>query len=74
MAFGRPTRYLVLDPKRIADQSAGSASDAWDAGITHANAVYCKRMHNLWYERCHPMGWGGGGGGGLGSWRGWSGK
>lgn len=42
MAFGRPTRYLILDPKRI-----GTPSRSWDAGITTGDKVYEKRMHNL---------------------------
>ncbi len=42
MAFGRPTRYLQLNPKRLID------AEAWDASLKHADAVYCKRMHNLW--------------------------
>lgn len=49
MAFGRPTRYLILDPKKITAPSKGSPTQAWNAGVEHGNSVYVKRMHNLMY-------------------------
>ena len=48
MAFGRPTRYLVLDTKRIADTRSSTGAEAWDDSVDVADAVYGKRMHNLW--------------------------
>lgn len=48
MAFGRPTRYLVLDPTRV----SGGAT-AYDEAVTKASAVYGTRMHNLCWDNCH---------------------
>ena len=47
MAFGRPTRYLILDPKKITAPSKASAAQSWNAGVDFGDAVYVKRMHNL---------------------------
>lgn len=46
MAFGRPTRYLLLDPKKMAGPS--KSSQGWDGSVEVGDAVYRKRMHNLW--------------------------
>lgn len=43
-AFGRPARYLRLDPRRAAD---------WDEGVSKASVVYGTRMHNLFCDNCH---------------------
>lgn len=48
MAFGRPTRYLILDPKKISAPSKPTGPQSWNAGLETGNAVYRKRMHNLW--------------------------
>lgn len=53
MAFGKPTRYLTLDPSKMGSASTAVLSDAWDASIDVGNGVYCKRMHNLCCDNCH---------------------
>lgn len=42
MAFGAPTRYLTLDPKK-------ARSGTFEAGLHVADEEYSHRMHNLWY-------------------------
>ena len=49
LAFGRPTRYLLLDPAKIKAQGDVSAIKRWNRGIRAGNKEYSKRMHNLWY-------------------------
>lgn len=49
MAFGRPTRYLVLDVSKVRN---GSALE-WDESISKASVVYGTRMHNLFWDNCH---------------------
>lgn len=49
MAFGRPSRYLVLDPKLIQAPTSPSIPQSWDASIAVGDSVYKKRMHNLMY-------------------------
>lgn len=46
MAFGRPTRYLQLDPARCSDEH-------WDEAVARASEIYSKRMHNLCCDNCH---------------------
>ena len=46
MAFGSPTRYLMLDPSEARDMD-------WDTGVGNGNAVYCQRMHNICLDNCH---------------------
>lgn len=48
MAFGRPTRYLILDQYKV---QGGSME--WDDSITKASIVYGTRMHNLFCDNCH---------------------
>jgi len=48
MAFGWPTRYLVLDP-----QKAKGGPSGWDAGVSKASDIYGGRMHNLCCDNCH---------------------
>lgn len=48
MAFGRPTRYLVLDPFKV---EGGSIE--WNEAISRASVVYGTRMHNLFCDNCH---------------------
>ena len=48
MAFGRPARYLVLDPRKV----PGGAND-WDESVSKASVVYGTRMHNLFWDNCH---------------------
>lgn len=48
MAFGRPTRYLVLDPFKV---EGGSVE--WNEAISRASVVYGTRMHNLFCDNCH---------------------
>lgn len=49
MAFGRPTRYLVLDVNGV---SNGNALE-WDECVSKASVVYGTRMHNLFWDNCH---------------------
>ncbi len=48
MAFGWPTRYLVMDPAKARDGVAG-----WDAKVAEASTIYEGRMHNLFCDNCH---------------------
>lgn len=49
MAFGRPTRYLILDVAKVRN---GSILE-WDEAISKASVVYGTRMHNLFWDNCH---------------------
>ena len=49
MAFGRPTRYLQLDP----GSKAQGGERGWDAGVIQACDKYKRRMHNLCCDNCH---------------------
>ncbi|CAM9716171.1 unnamed protein product [Scytosiphon promiscuus] len=46
MAFGRPTRYLRLDPDRC-------KGERWDEAVARSSETYSKRMHNLCCDNCH---------------------
>lgn len=46
MAFGAPTRYLTLDPKK-------ARSGTFEAGLHVADEEYSHRMHNLCCDNCH---------------------
>lgn len=46
MAFGRPTRYLILDTNHV------SAME-YDESISKASVEYGTRMHNLCWDNCH---------------------
>lgn len=52
MAFGKPTRYLTLDPNRVGRKEK-PAIQTWDEGVDRGNDVYCKRMHNICCDNCH---------------------
>jgi hypothetical protein len=59
-AFGRPVRYLQLDPRKAKksvlenDANGGGASGSpsteqnWDRAVDLGNQIYSRRMHNLW--------------------------
>lgn len=49
MAFGRPTRYLMLNLARVRN---GSILE-WDEAVSKASVVYGTRMHNLFWDNCH---------------------
>lgn len=49
MAFGRPTRFLMLDITKVPNSSACE----WDECISKASIVYGSRMHNLIWDNCH---------------------
>lgn len=49
MAFGRPTKYLQLDPYKV--HNGGSIE--WDECVSKASVVYGTRMHNLFCDNCH---------------------
>lgn len=49
MAFGSPTKYWQLDPKKAHPPGAA----AWDTAIMEASNVYTTRVHNLCADNCH---------------------
>ena len=57
MAFGRPTRYLQLDPKLCRAPGAGEgdagAKALWDKCVHFSNCHYAQRMHNICCQNCH---------------------
>ena len=46
MAFGEPTRYIQLDPRKCVDMD-------WDAGVNAGCNTYSRRMHNICCDNCH---------------------
>eukprot|EP00128_Syssomonas_multiformis_P018452 Colp12_sorted_trinity150504_noHs@24703 len=48
MAFGKPTKYWRLDPKKV-----HSTTVSWDDGVAYGSGVYMGRMHNLFCDNCH---------------------
>lgn len=48
MAFGRPTRFLPMDPSKATGDSEG-----WDKGVSEASEIYSQRIHNLFCDNCH---------------------
>ena len=48
MAFGKPTRYLQMDPTLAAGGASG-----WDRGVAEASEIYKHRIHNLFCDNCH---------------------
>ena len=46
MAFGSPTRYLMLDPMMAREKE-------WDQAISAGNTEYRQRMHNICFDNCH---------------------
>lgn len=52
MAFGKPVRYITLDPSR-ANGEGSSGAAAFDAAVARGSRDYSKRMHNLWCA-CRP--------------------
>ncbi|XP_026144192.1 transmembrane protein 222 isoform X1 [Carassius auratus] len=49
MAFGRPTKYWMLDVSKV----YASGSNAWDTAVHNASEEYKQRMHNLCCDNCH---------------------
>ncbi|KAM9824743.1 transmembrane protein 222 [Neosynchiropus ocellatus] len=49
MAFGRPTKYWMLDISKV----YASGSNAWDTAVHDASEEYKHRMHNLCCDNCH---------------------
>uniref|UniRef100_A0A8C7IGZ9 Transmembrane protein 222 n=1 Tax=Oncorhynchus kisutch TaxID=8019 RepID=A0A8C7IGZ9_ONCKI len=49
MAFGRPTKYWMLDVAKV----YASGSNAWDTAVHDASEEYKNRMHNLCCDNCH---------------------
>ncbi|XP_023816010.1 transmembrane protein 222 [Oryzias latipes] len=49
MAFGRPTKYWILDVSKV----YASGSNAWDTAVRDASEEYKHRMHNLCCDNCH---------------------
>lgn len=50
LAFGKTSRYLQLVKK---DQATRAMAKRWDEAIQAADADYCTRMHNLFWDNCH---------------------
>lgn len=46
MAFGEPTRFIQLDPKKCADMD-------WDRAVREGCNMYSRRMHNIFCDNCH---------------------
>lgn len=46
--FGKPTRYIILNPKKAYQGSFG-----WDEAVSKASVIYGTRMHNLFWDNCH---------------------
>ena len=54
MAFGKPTRFVVLDPALAAAAGGGGdAVAAFDAGVDAGCNVYSRRFHNIFCDNCH---------------------
>jgi Protein of unknown function (DUF778) len=48
MAFGRPTKYLPLNPNKVM-----GGQNEFDEAVSKASVVYGTRMHNLFCDNCH---------------------
>ncbi|KAJ2938029.1 hypothetical protein O0L34_g14482 [Tuta absoluta] len=48
MAFGNPTKYWQLNPRKANNGVAG-----WDAAVAEASEIYKKRMHIICWDNCH---------------------
>lgn len=46
MAFGEPTRYIQMDPKKCMEMD-------WDAAVHAGCNTYSRRMHNIFCDNCH---------------------
>ena len=46
MAFGSPTRYVMLDSSQTRDMD-------WDSGVQEGCSIYSQRMHNICFDNCH---------------------
>jgi len=46
MAFGEPTRYIQLDPRKCNELD-------WDRAVREGCSVYSRRMHNICCDNCH---------------------
>ncbi|XP_029023277.1 transmembrane protein 222 [Betta splendens] len=49
MAFGRPTKYWMLDVSKV----YANGANAWDTAVHDASEEYKHRMHNLCCDNCH---------------------
>lgn len=48
MGFGKPTRYLRLNPKYVE-----GGKQIWDENVSKASTLYGTRMHNIFCDNCH---------------------
>eukprot|EP00803_Ostreobium_quekettii_P001588 evm.model.scf_7.19 EVM.evm.TU.scf_7.19 scf_7:143388-159187(+) len=57
MAFGHPTRYLALDPRRCEapDRDDSQLGEWWDGVIEASARVYRERMYNFCCDNCHQF-------------------
>ena len=46
MAFGRPTRYIQLNPELCQGLD-------WDTALNQGCDIYSGRMHNICLDNCH---------------------
>lgn len=51
LAFGKPVRYITLDPAKAHGEGRSGAA-AFDLAVARGCRDYSKRMHNLW---CAPL-------------------
>lgn len=56
-SFGRPTKYLRLDPNKVtinpAHDNFHDKTEKFDAAIEQASQEYSGKMHNLCVQNCH---------------------
>ncbi|XP_055372690.1 transmembrane protein 222 [Condylostylus longicornis] len=48
MGFGRPTRFLILNPDNVT-----GGREEWDESVSKASVIYGTKMHNLLWDNCH---------------------
>jgi hypothetical protein len=60
-AFGRPTRYIQLNPNHYNNKQCQqnglstslSTTGIWDEALLKANSIYEGKMHNICCQNCH---------------------
>ena len=57
LAFGHPTRYLVLMPEKSSAVAVSASSTAanWDEALTCAAQVYNRRPYHPFFDNCHDF-------------------
>jgi hypothetical protein len=59
-AFGKPTRYIPLDPTLLsssssADRDSEATAAAWDSALDTAVTLYRTQMYNFFTNNCHSF-------------------